>query len=139
MDSVLSTGLSCRCVLLIYSPGSNIGNQVYAWNVPEDIEPCLIFERSQSVVEVKANLLIYHSRAMRAAMFAKFGRVSYAVKPAILRYFYKDLTGKHNNTLISVHVLCSYSRDPTKKILSMGVCTPTLVFFIIYCYQEYSK
>ena len=30
VDTVLSTGLSCRCVLLIYSPGSNIGNQVYA-------------------------------------------------------------------------------------------------------------
>ena len=96
MDTVLCTGLSCRCVLLIYSPGSNIGNQVYAWNVPEDIEPCLIFERSQLVVEeIKANLPIYHSRAMRAAMFVKFGRVSSAVKPAILRYFYKDLTGKH--------------------------------------------
>ena len=113
MDSVLSTGLSCRCVLLIYSPGSNIGNQVYAWNVPEDIEPCLIFERSQSVVEVKANLLIYHSRAMRAAMFAKFGRVSSAVKPAILRYFYKDLTGKHYTFYQYTCIL--YSRDPMKK------------------------
>jgi len=69
MDTVLSTDLLCRCVLLIYSPGSNIGNQVYAWNVPEDIETCLIFERNQSVVEeIKANLPIYQCRAMRAAI-----------------------------------------------------------------------
>ena len=59
IDTLLSTGLSCRCILLIYSPGSNIGNQVLEWNVPEDIEPSLIFERSQSVVEeIKANLPI---------------------------------------------------------------------------------
>ena len=32
----------------------------------------------------------------------KFGRVSSAVKPAILHYFYKDLTGKHIYIVINI-------------------------------------
>ena len=94
MDTLFSIGLSYPCVILVYSPGSNIGNQVFAWKVPEGIEPSLIFERSQAViVEIKRTFLVYHSRAMKIAMFRKFGLISSSVKPAVLCYFYKDLTG----------------------------------------------
>ena len=53
-----------------------------------------LFEQSQAVVEnVKAVIPIYHTRAMRTAMFEKFGRISPLTKPSVLRYFYKELTG----------------------------------------------
>ncbi len=88
------TGLSCPCILLVYSPGSNVGNLQFIWKVPDgtDISEC--FSRSQVLIEqVKQCIPVYHTRAMRASMFQKFGRVSSNVKPAILRYFYRDLTG----------------------------------------------
>ena len=53
-----------------------------------------VFERSMPIVE-HAKLLIpsYHTRAIRSAMFEKFGRINYRVKLGTLRYFYRDLTG----------------------------------------------
>ena len=52
------------------------------------------FQDSVRVIEkIKPLLPQYHTRAMRQAMFEKFGRVSHCVKPAVLRFFYRDLTG----------------------------------------------
>lgn len=36
---------------------------------------------------------VYHTRAMIQEFIQKLGCVTHAVKPAGLRYFYKDLTG----------------------------------------------
>ncbi len=96
VNSLVSSGLRFPCILLIYSPGSNIGNIHFMWKVHEaegaEIADC--FQQSQSAVEqAKEKIPIFHSRAMRSAMYKKFGRISSTVKPAVLRFFYKDLTG----------------------------------------------
>ena len=45
------------------------------------------------IERVKALIPQYHTRAMRRAMFEKFGRISPYTKPSALRYFYKELMG----------------------------------------------
>ena len=79
----------------MYSPGNNVGNCHFLWRVPDDatVNECL--ERSTASVEkAKKQIPVFHSRAMRQEMFTKIGTISHAVKPSILRYFYKNLTGK---------------------------------------------
>ena len=94
LDRLISTGLSYPCILLIYSPGSNVGNLQFLWKVPGNDNPAEYFEHSQVLVEeVKKCIPVYHTRYMRAVMYQKFGRISPQVKPSILRYFYRDLTG----------------------------------------------
>ncbi len=89
-----STGLSQPCILLIYLPGGNVGNMHFIWKVQDKLEASECFEQSQVVIEsIKKSIPTYHTRAMRTSMFRKFGRVSASVKPAVLRYFYRDLTG----------------------------------------------
>ena len=39
---------------------------------------------------------MYSTRAMRKALFEKFGHIAPTIKPAALRYFYRDLTGDHS-------------------------------------------
>ena len=94
LDQLFSNGLSVPCVVLMYSAGGNIGNLCFGWKVPDDIDSSIVFENSQSVIEeVKLVIPRYHTRVMRSVMFEKFGRISPATKPAILCYFYKELTG----------------------------------------------
>ena len=94
LDSLVQQGLSFPSVIPTYSAGSSIGNLVFMWRVPQQIGPLQGLETSQSTIEaVKEVLPVYHTRAMRSDMFKKFGRVSQLVKPAVLRFFYKSLTG----------------------------------------------
>ena len=98
VESLVSNGLQFNCILLVYTPGSNIGNLHFLWKVPSSAEVAECFECSQSSIEeAKKRIPIYHTRAMRTAMYKKFGLVSSTVKPAVLRFFYKDLTGKTLN------------------------------------------
>ena len=53
----------------------------------------LRLDSSLVIENVRKQLPQYHTRAMRKAMFEKFGRISPAVKPAALRFFYRELTG----------------------------------------------
>lgn len=94
VETLTASGLRFPCVLLIYSPGSNIGNLHFIWKVPEECDAATVFERSQPVIEnVRFVIPQYHTRAMRAALFEKFGRISPCTKPSALRYFYRELTG----------------------------------------------
>ena len=94
LQSLLQEGLSVPTVLLTYSPGSNIGNLHFVWKVPPTLDPVECLEQSQQCIEaVKQNIPVYHTRAMRSALFQKFGRISPTIKPAVMRYFYKSLTG----------------------------------------------
>ena len=87
-------GLLSPCILLSYSPGSNVGNQHFVWKVPVSVDPVYCLENSQANVEtIKKMIPTYHTWLMRSAMFKKFGRVSPSVKPSVLQYFYKNLTG----------------------------------------------
>lgn len=90
-----STGLSFSSILLIYLPGGNVCNLHFLWKVPEHGEIGDYIEQSQPVIEaIKQDIPVYHTRAMKASVFKKFGRVSPQVKPSVLRYFYRELTGK---------------------------------------------
>ena len=46
----------------------------------------------QTIEKAKEEIPIYHTRAMRRALFEKFGRVAPTMKPAILRALYRELT-----------------------------------------------
>jgi hypothetical protein len=77
--------------MLVYAPGSNIGNFHFLWKVPSNADVTECFEQSQSSIEqAKEHIPTYHSRATRAVMFKKFGMVS----SGVYCYFFKDLTGK---------------------------------------------
>ena len=82
-------------MLLIYSPGGSIENLQFMWQVPQDAtDQTVYFESSQATIErIKALLPTFHTRAMKRAMFEKFGCISNNVKPLALRYFYKEITG----------------------------------------------
>ena len=77
----------------------------FVWKQPDtSIEAA--FANSQTVIEeIKQSLPVYHSRAMRSELIQKFGCISPSVKPAVLRYFYKDLAGSSS---------CSETTDETE-------------------------
>lgn len=60
--------------------------------------------------QVKPLLSEFHTQAMCQTMFAKFGSVSPGVKPAVLRLFYRDLTGD-----------CSGSHDLSEPLVDENV------------------
>ena len=90
-------------MLLTYSSGNNTGNLHFVWKVPVENAAEECFQSSLAAIEqVKLLLPQFHGRAMRQAMFEKFGRVSPGIKPAVLRLFYKDLTGASHDLPESV-------------------------------------
>ena len=81
-------------MLLTYAPGNNCGNLHIIWKYDRDQSSETVFQKSLPVVEsIKSQFPAYHTREMRRSLFAKFGCVSQSVQPAVLRYFYRDLTG----------------------------------------------
>ena len=111
LQCVERNGVSSPVVLLTYSSGNNAGNVHFIWKVPvgKAAEEC--FQNSLAVIEqVKALIPQFHTRTMRKAMFEKFGRISPGVKPAVLRMFYKDLTGD-----------CSASHDLPESVVDERV------------------
>ena len=88
------SGLAYPIILLTHSSGNVMGNLNFVWKVEADVSIECCFQSSQKVVEqLKPQLPQFHTRAMRRALFTKYGRVTSGVKPAVLRSFYKDLTG----------------------------------------------
>jgi len=63
------------------------------WHVPEDSLDSALTESLPIIDEIRKSLPIYHSCAMLSEFINKFGRVTPRVQPAVLRYFYRDLTG----------------------------------------------
>ena len=93
VSTLVESGLKFPTVLLVYSPGSNVGNLHFLWKVPVCAELRDVFESSQSVIEkVKSYIPQYHTRAMRKEMYKKFGRISAQTKPLALRWFYKEIS-----------------------------------------------
>ena len=91
MSGEIWTGL---IILLTHSSGNNLGNLNFVWKVESDVSIEHCFQSSQKVVEqIKPQLPQFHTRAMRQALFTKYGRVNSGVNPAVLCSFYKDLTG----------------------------------------------
>ena len=90
----IQRGLDIPVVVMTFSPGNNRGNFHFVWKYCSDDSMETVFQKSIAVVEsIKPQLPIYHTRAMRKCLFTQFGRISPHVKPAVLRHFYRDLTG----------------------------------------------
>ena len=90
----LKSGLSFRTAILTYSHGNNIGNLSFIWKVPSDSSEADIISRSQTVIEqCKESVPSFHTRLMRQSPFSKYGRVAPTMKRAVMRSFYRELTG----------------------------------------------
>ena len=81
-------------VHLSFKTGNNIGDLHYVWRGNTEDTDVALLEKSLAVVEkLQPSFPKYSTRAMRRAMFVKFGRVSSGIKPAVLRCYYRELTG----------------------------------------------
>ncbi len=77
----LKSELNIPVVMLTYSPGNNCGNLTFLWKYGDNDSVETVFEKSVSVVEVIKPLLPqYHTRAMKCALFAKFGQVMHGIR-----------------------------------------------------------
>lgn len=94
IQSLQRTGVESSVVLCTPSLGNNTGNMHFVWCVPKDEEIKRVFTRSQSVIEsIRPQFPVFHTQTMGKAIFFKFGRISPSMKPAVLRYLSRDLTG----------------------------------------------
>ncbi len=90
----LKHGLSIPVVHLTYKAGNNVGDLHYIWHGDHAETSTAVLERSLGVVEtLRPNFATFSTRAMRKAMFTKFGRISPVTKPSVLRCYYRELTG----------------------------------------------
>ena len=93
IQKLKKNGLTMQTALLTYSHGNNIGNVHFLWKVTDSSDQ--EFSRSQGTIEgAKDDIPVYHTRAMKRTLFAKFGRVTSSVKPVVLRALYKELTAR---------------------------------------------
>ena len=110
IQTLANNGVCSSIVLFTHSSGNNSGNLNFVWKASSNVEES--FDRSVQVIEeIKPLLPVFPTRAMRKMMFETFGRISPSVKPAVLRYFYRDLTGD-----------CSASHDLQESII-IGILT----------------
>lgn len=86
----LEHGLSKPIFFLTYSHRSNVGNYHFIWKVPQPVheEACSI-ENSRIIGEIKKQIPVYHTRAMKQQFCDMYGRIS---RPYILRNIYCALT-----------------------------------------------
>ena len=90
LHSLLKTGIQSPIVVCTHSPG----NMHFVWRVPKTHQIEKIFSQNQHVIEiVRPPFSAFHTRAMRKAMFSKFGRIAPSVKLSVLWCFYRELTG----------------------------------------------
>ena len=89
-----TNGFPFQVAMLSYAHGNNVGNLHFLWRVGSTDEAT--FMECQKVVEkIKGNIPVYHTRAMRRAMFDVFGRVTSSLKPAAARHLYRVFTGTY--------------------------------------------
>lgn len=88
IQKLRETGLSMKVGFLTYSHGNNIGSFHFVWRVLDND----ISESQRTIEKVKEQLPIFHTRAMKAALRSKFGRVAPNMKPVILHALYRELT-----------------------------------------------
>ena len=111
-------------MFLTYSSGNNVGNLHFVWKLPPNKPLEETFLDSSRVIKIKPLLPQYHTWAMHRAMFHKFGRVSPNVKPAVLRFFYRDLTGDSSSAHDTPE---SVIDERVREIISMEPEDPSTV------------
>ena len=89
----VKTRLKVPTVLVLYSPGGNIGNLYWIWHTTcTDISTAL--QSCQPILEgIRSDIPQFHTRAMRQAAYEKYGLISSCIKKSVLRHTYKDLVG----------------------------------------------
>lgn len=80
-------------VLLVYSSGNNCGNYHFIWHVPDNSLDNALKNSHVVIKDIKTKLPVFHPRIMKREFINNFGEVCSTIKPAVLRYFYQDLTG----------------------------------------------
>ena len=139
IQSLERTGVESSVVVCTHSSGNNTGNMHFVWRVPKDEEIERVFIRSQSVIEsIRPQFPIFHTRTMREAMFSKFGRIASSVKPAVLRHFYRDLTGDST----AANVMVEEEVDTrVKQFLEMEPDDPQTIFDLreVRCSEKKTK
>ena len=58
----------------------------------------LIVSNQHPIEALKSKIPVYHTRAMRAQLTSKYGRVMPCLKPALLCVMYKELAGNHSSS-----------------------------------------
>ena len=87
LEKLKSNGLDKFAAMLTYKHGNNIGDIHFVWKVP-DYSP-EAFSRSLRTIEMaKENVLVFHTRTMRKALLAKYGRVAPAMKKSVMLKWY---------------------------------------------------
>ncbi len=111
VKAIEKNGLPYPIMFFTHSSGNNIGNLHFVWKLPTDKSIASTFEESVTTVEaIKHILPQYHTRAMRREIFTKFGRISSKVKPAALRFLYRELTAD-----------CAASHDTPEAVIDERV------------------
>lgn len=90
----LEKGVSIPVFLLTYTHGSSIGNLHFVWRAPLSIhKEAATIENSCVVEEIKLQIPVYHTCAMKREFCELYGRISHESKPYLLRSIYCALTG----------------------------------------------
>ena len=126
LQSLERSGCKFPIVIVTHSSGNNAGNIHFVWRVPSTEALETTMDRSQAIIEeIKPSFPVYHTRAMRTEMFSKFGLVAPGVKPAVLRYFYRSLTGDSSSAKDSSEAEID---SRVLEVLSMEPEDPQTVF-----------
>ena len=87
-------GLTLPSLMYTASLGSNFGNRVFIWKIPQGVSlEAATLENMRVINQIKQSLPTYHSRALRRAFINRFGLVASGVKSHVLRQIYHELTG----------------------------------------------
>ena len=72
---------------------SNVGNYHFVWKAPSPLhEGASTCENLRLIEEIKKEIPVYHTRAMKREFFDLYGRLSPESKPYLLRSMYHTLT-----------------------------------------------
>lgn len=94
MKTLQGSGFSMKVAMLIYTHGNSVGNMsFFVWKIPDTNHDEALAQSQRTIETVKESIPIYHTRSMKRALCAKYGRIAPTIKPCILRALYKDLTG----------------------------------------------
>ena len=94
LQSLLRTDVRSPIIVCRHSTGKSVGNMHLVWRVPYKDGAEMVFGECQHVIErIRPSFLTFHTQAMHKAMFSNFCSIYPTIKPSVLCYFYRYLTG----------------------------------------------
>lgn len=88
----LENGLSVPIFLFTYTHGSNVGNYHFIWHALPHLEEASHTENLRIIQEIREQIPVYHTRAMKREFCELFGSISPQSRPYLLRNIYHTLT-----------------------------------------------